>query len=777
MIFKRPHLLAAFVVFLNACGGGGGGGSSAAQDPTISGLAATGAAISGGTVTARCVTGTDISKTTAADGSFSINLGTNTLPCILKVSSGPTELYSYVTEYGRVNLTPLTDLAVARAGSALPATLFTGFNSATASTISANLATAKSYVSTQMGKYDFNPVTIDILSGTFAVGDAHDQILDQLKTALVYTSKTLADLRTKAQSNQDLTTEIPPGELAITEIASGYTASGDTTDSYYTPYWFEVANTGATPVKLTGYSVRTSQAVLNVTPFTVTNSPSTFTLPDVTLAPGAYLVVSGQTAAPKANTSQVVFIKDSSNASTVPAWNDSGFVELIKGGTTRSFVRFGSNASQPTTGSTTYTAPALPYGPSSYGNAIVRYGTSVSTMSAANNWSSVAWTTPAGPNDVPAGAVDADGDGIPDSAEVSGGTFAGLDLYAMGVRPGKKDLLIQVDYMNSTDPGVTPQKQALNNVKTAFAAKNVNMIIDAGALFQEPANSGYNWGGGRSIPNTACIGLDVGEGAYASCASLYQIKAQYFDIRRVSIFHYAIFGVSQEPGGASGSSGIAEIAGNDFLVTLGGWNLNTSSTANTNKLINYQAGTFMHELGHNLNLRHGGFEDANHKPNYFSVMNYLYQLNGLSSSASGIGPFQRWKCWVVPSSCVLTESASTSTSMVLDYSNGSSTDLDENALQESANIGRGANTGIYADWNQDGFLTGSTVAKDINSDRLKTILKDHNDWANILLPFGRTFAGAFGARMESTSTPSRTLDPMSNDRQPYIVETLHAPLH
>ena len=30
----------------------------------------------------------------------------------------------------------------------------------------------------------------------------------------------------------------------------------------------------------------------------------------------------------------------------------------------------------------------------------------------------------------------------------------------------------------------------------------------------------------------------------------------------------------------------------------------------------------MHELGHTLNLRHGGFEDDNCKPNYISVMNY-----------------------------------------------------------------------------------------------------------------------------------------------------------
>jgi len=37
----------------------------------------------------------------------------------------------------------------------------------------------------------------------------------------------------------------------------------------------------------------------------------------------------------------------------------------------------------------------------------------------------------------------------------------------------------------------------------------------------------------------------------------------------------------------------------------------------------------MHELGHNLGLLHGGFEHLGYKPNYLSVMNYFFQLDGL----------------------------------------------------------------------------------------------------------------------------------------------------
>src|SRR5207302_10683842 len=46
-----------------------------------------------------------------------------------------------------------------------------------------------------------------------------------------------------------------------------------------------------------------------------------------------------------------------------------------------------------------------------------------------------------------------------------------------------------------------------------------------------------------------------------------------------------------------------------------------------------QAATIMHEIGHNLNLLHAGvFRTPNCMPNYPSVMNYLYQIRGLTGS-------------------------------------------------------------------------------------------------------------------------------------------------
>jgi hypothetical protein len=767
---RAVGVVAVSAVFLAGCGGGGGGGgggSSGSSAPTnVQGFAATGAAISGGTVSLKCVSGAVLTTTTAADGSFTLSPSSAQLPCVLRVVSGPTTLYSFVDGFGRLNATPLSDLVLAHAGADTPANIYAGFNTTLATTIRAGLAAAKTYLTAQISKLDLNPVTIDPLTGTFVVGDAHDVILDQLKAALTANTKTLDDLRTAARTRVDVTTQLPAGEVVISEVASGY--YGDV------PYWFEIANVGTAAVNLSGFSVKTSQSVNNST-LSLLGS-KTFTLPSVVIEPGGFLVVRGQPLDSLSNSAQVVYISGAT-ANEVPFWNANGSIELLKGGVTRSFVRFGTNTDQPVSYVATTTAPALPYTASTYGNSIVRPGNTAALMDKTNTatWSSVAWTTPAGPNDVPAGAVDADGDGIPDSAEVSTGRFAGLNLYAMGARTGVRDILIEVDYMASSDPGVTPRKQALDNVKASFANQvpPINMIIDAGGLFSDAANSGYNWGGGQSVPSATCVYL----GTKAGCAGdLYKYKAQYFDVRRNAIFHYALFGISQETSGAGGSSGIAELPGNDFLVTLGGWSLSATPGTNLNRLINYQAGTFMHELGHNLGLRHGGNENANYKPNYFSVMNYLYQLNGLSSNAAGIGPYQRWVCAFYPSSCVLAESASTSNSMVINFSNGTSTALNEELLDESVNIGRGTAGGAYADWNRSGSSNGS-VSIDINGTGNKTILKDFDDWAGIVWPFARTFDGSFGARVAAPSAPSRAFDAMTDDRQPFIVETLRAPAH
>lgn len=86
-------------------------------------------------------------------------------------------------------------------------------------------------------------------------------------------------------------------------------------------------------------------------------------------------------------------------------------------------------------------------------------------------------------------------------------------------------------------------------------------------------------------------------------------------------FHYVIFAHdrTEDPG----SSGFSEYPGNDIMISLGSWEGLVGSP-------DTQAGTLLHEIGHNLDLDHGGKgDDTNCKPNYVSVMSFSRQTSDL----------------------------------------------------------------------------------------------------------------------------------------------------
>jgi hypothetical protein len=85
------------------------------------------------------------------------------------------------------------------------------------------------------------------------------------------------------------------------------------------------------------------------------------------------------------------------------------------------------------------------------------------------------------------------------------------------------------------------------------------------------------------------------------------------------VFAHSLFG--------TGASGCAELPGDDSVIALAGFGPTSSSDPYYQRgTTDEQAGTVMHELGHNLGLRHGGGDNLNCKPNYLSVMNYNRQL-------------------------------------------------------------------------------------------------------------------------------------------------------
>jgi hypothetical protein len=524
---------------------------------------------------------------------------------------------------------------------------------------------------------------------------------------------------------------------------------------------------------------------------------STFVLPSLSIPANGFAVVASKSYALLTDGPKMVYV---ANGNLVPSWTTNGFVELIRNSdnSTSDFVRFGTNAVTPTTASgwSGASVAALPTGTLAYGKSIVRLASGrMADTNAAADWSQVNFATPGGPNDIAVGVIDSDGDGIPDSAKVVGGTYAGINLYAMGaVGNGKRDVFLEIQVMDQNpalanpDLGMIPQKAALQKVVDAFAAQNIRLHIDAGTRFSAAFSPvDFNLGGGNApgtIPFSPCIFMSASTNL-AGCTNLFTHKNSNFDVRRRVMFHYNMFASSQVVSGAAGSSGLAEIAGNDSMITMGNWGFSTSTTIATNFYINQQAGTLMHEFGHNLGLRHGGFEDTHRKPNYLSVMNYLYQLLGLPGSTNTTSSTDRYRMYVDRLStspvlyvCNLINSPC-DTSFIIDYSNGSSAALTESALVEQALVGRG-NVDLaknYADWNLSLAMEVPAYSFDLNRDGLFTTMNDYNDWANIVLPFARTSSGFnIGASIASkaSSTTQRSNPMRDHDKELIHEELPHA---
>lgn len=242
---------AAVLAGLAACSGGTDPGPTPTPPPpaaplSVSGTAATGAALAGGTVELRCAAGS-ASGSTAADGSFTVSVADGRLPCALRVTAGSTVLHSLAAGSGaaaRANLTPATELVVARHALAAPSTFFAAFDaSAAAAVTDAALAAAQADVLALLRRagVDFSAAG-NLLSGPLvpaaggSAGDAYDRALDALAAALGRSGSTLATLTEAAVAAGDGrgSATLPP-ELLLQAAAPGCPALRSTTYRLVTP--------------------------------------------------------------------------------------------------------------------------------------------------------------------------------------------------------------------------------------------------------------------------------------------------------------------------------------------------------------------------------------------------------------------------------------------------------------------------------------------------------------------------------------------------------------
>lgn len=307
--------------------------------------------------------------------------------------------------------------------------------------------------------------------------------------------------------------------------------------------------------------------------------------------------------------------------------------------------------------------------------------------------------------------ADTDGDGLPDGWEVDGHNY--VDLAALGANPLHKDVFVECDYMS----GKNPSAATIDRVVSAFANaavtnpdghNGINLHVEVDDLIPTDTDLSPVW------------------------TEFDAIKASNFSSFRDGIFHYCLF--AERFDGTSYSGVSRGIGAEDFVITLG-------PSGGTD---DQRAGTFMHELGHNLGLRHGGLDNANYKPHYLSVMNYSFQFSGLMvDGATG----------------------------VMDYSHFTLASLNENALSETAGLnvaGGGAETELAhygtrycpngaaltwdntaatnVDWSGNGVVSAGTVSSDINCDGAKTTLLTQNDWDTIVYHGGGLIGLGLGAK-------------------------------
>lgn len=328
---------------------------------------------------------------------------------------------------------------------------------------------------------------------------------------------------------------------------------------------------------------------------------------------------------------------------------------------------------------------------------------------------------------------DTDGDGLWDDWErfgvdTNGDGTADLDLPGLGANPNHKDIFLEIDFMDCTVPGGDCAPGNMHSHQPNAAAVAIAVMAFANAPVMNPDGmtgvtlhidvsnairhqTVLNFNGGAGVGDFDDVKNDVANFGSSS--------------PRRFAYHYALFTHNEAAG--STVSGRGEQPGNDFYVSLGGWAGDVGS-------VQQQAGTLMHELGHNLNLAHGGGDGVNNKPNYLSVMNYTFQT-------TGIPPIPRF-----------------------DYSRSALANLIESSLNESTGIMDGTDSTRYAcpggmftvgagmgsiDWNCDTDVMDMGFSGDINGDGTIGTLTGFDDWANLKYDFQN--AGNFEDGDHSTS--------------------------
>lgn len=225
-------------------------------------------------------------------------------------------------------------------------------------------------------------------------------------------------------------------------------------------------------------------------------------------------------------------------------------------------------------------------------------------------------------------------------------------------------------------------------------------------------------------------------------------------------------GLFVSSGPALSTSGWSDLGGGDTIVTLGLWRSDVPADDQVGSVL-VQAGTFAHELGHTLGLQHGGTDPTNCKPNFQSVMNYLFQVRGLpgydgvahvdysgqvlpdlnegsltESQGIGAAAMTYRTRWYAPFNFIDAQLNTVGGRSATRYCNGSPV---VNGMQMVRIEGPGSPVAI--DWNNDGTIEpdASPDSQDLNfSSAIDPALHGADDWTTMDLRQIGARRGVFG---------------------------------
>ena len=432
---------------------------------------------------------------------------------------------------------------------------------------------------------------------------------------------------------------------------------------------------------------------------------------------------------------------------------------------------------------------------------------------------------------------DRDGDGLLDNWErfgldKDGNGTVDLDLPAFGVNPNRADLFVEYDY----EAGRAPSRDGINAMKAAFAAapranpdgsSGIRLHADVGFVVDPTADEGGITGtcsngvdddGDRTVDaeDTSCVYLDASrevvapncgngidddgdgrvDGNDPNCAvgdnlgggqnvgpagtvnacnldtNFYAAKRANFDgTNRGWVFRYHINAV-RPPAPCAVSGGWGEVGGNDVVN------------------FNRDAGSFLHELGHNVNLQHGGADGDNCKPNYLSVMNYNLQGGipwGTTGSILDFSPPRRTLNGSTRSNAPLAPLNETNLNETVAID---ATDtVNRTSFVNGSNVVATINVNTLPNWNGDTDPPReSAIAVNIDSgsatvgapgcaNTSQKTLTGANDWTRVSLPFrqfGDSADSAINQQEDLTPTDDQLAEIAASRRRNDLVASLSA---